>query len=254
MRTTAPVGTSGATYHGDGSPTKGPLVLRRILAPLAALVALLLSFGLVAAPASAHDALVASTPADGETLTTVPTELTLSYSAEIAQIGADVVVTDPAGTVVSQPLTVAGTDVVVPLAADLAPGVYAVAWRVTSSDGHPIDGTLAFTLDVPAAASPTAEPTSAEPSTTEPSTTEPSTTEPSATDTTSASETATAVESESASAEATETETAPAEDGATSNLPPWVLVVVALAIVVGIVGLIVRMRRDRNAGQGLHNR
>lgn len=224
-------------------------MLRRILAPLAALVALLLSFGLVAAPASAHDALVASTPADGETLTTVPTELTLSYSAEIAQIGADVVVTDPAGTVVSQPLTVAGTDVVVPLATDLAPGVYAVAWRVTSSDGHPIDGTLAFTLDVPAAASPTAEPTSAEPSTTEPSTTEPS-----ATDTTSASETATEVESESASAEATETETAPAEDGATSNLPPWVLVVVALAIVVGIVGLIVRMRRDRNAGQGPHNR
>lgn len=243
MRTTAPGGTSGATYHGRGSPTKGPLVLRRILAPLAALVALLLSFGLVAAPASAHDALVASTPTDGETLTTAPTELTLSYSAEIAQIGADVVVTDPAGTVVSQPLTVAGTDVVVPLASDLAPGAYAVAWRVTSSDGHPIDGTLAFTLDVPAVASPTAEPTSAEPSATEPSTTE-----------SSASETATEVESESASAEATETETAPAEDSAVSNLPPWVLVVVALAIVGGIVGLIARMRRDRNAGQGPHNR
>lgn len=248
MCTTDPGGTSGATYHGRGSPTKGPLVLRRILAPLAALVALLLSFGLVAAPASAHDALVASTPTDGETLTTAPTELTLSYNAEIAQIGADVVVTDPAGTVVSQPLTVAGTDVVVPLASDLAPGAYAVAWRVTSSDGHPIDGTLAFTLDVPAVASPTAEPTSAEPSTTEPSATEPSATE------SSASETATEVESESASAEATETETAPAEDSAVSNLPPWVLVVVALAIVGGIVGLIARMRRDRNAGQGPHNR
>lgn len=243
MCTTDPGGTSGATYHGRGSPTKGPLVLRRILAPLAALVALLLSFGLVAAPASAHDALVASTPTDGETLTTAPTELNLSYNAEIAQIGADVVVTDPAGTVVSQPLTVAGTDVVVPLAADLAPGAYAVAWRVTSSDGHPIDGLLAFTLDVPAVASPTAEPTSAEPSATEPSTTE-----------SSASETATEVESESASAEATETETAPAEDSAVSNLPPWVLVVVALAIVGGIVGLIARMRRDRNAGQGPHNR
>lgn len=243
MCTTDPGGTSGATYHGRGSPTKGPLVLRRILAPLAALVALLLSFGLVAAPASAHDALVASTPTDGETLTTAPTELTLSYNAEIAQIGADVVVTDPAGTVVSQPLTVAGTDVVVPLASDLAPGAYAVAWRVTSSDGHPIDGLLAFTLDVPAVASPTAEPTSAEPSTTEPSATE-----------SSASETATEVESESASAEAAETETAPAEDSAVSNLPPWVLVVVALAIVGGIVGLIARMRRDRNAGQGPHNR
>lgn len=243
MCTTDPGGTSGATYHGRGSPTKGPLVLRRILAPLAALVALLLSFGLVAAPASAHDALVASTPADGETLTTAPTELNLSYNAEIAQIGADVVVTDPAGMVVSQPLTVAGTDVVVPLAADLAPGAYAVAWRVTSSDGHPIDGTLAFTLDVPTVASPTAEPTSAEPSTTESSATEPS-----------ASETATEVESESASAEATETETAPAEDSAVSNLPPWVLVVVALAIVGGIVALIARMRRDRNAGQGPHNR
>ncbi|WP_158292555.1 copper resistance CopC family protein [Serinibacter arcticus] len=205
-------------------------------------MALLLSFGLVAAPASAHDSLIASTPSDGETLTAAPTELTLSYSAEIAQIGADVVVTDPAGTVVSQPLTVAGTDVVVPLAADLAPGAYAIAWRVTSSDGHPIDGTLTFTLDVPAVASPTAEPT-AEP-----------TTEPTAEPSTSASETATEVESESASAEATETETAPAEDDATSNLPPWVLVVVALAVVGAIVALIARMRRDRAAGQGPHNR
>lgn len=210
-------------------------MLRRALAPLAALVALLLSFGLVAAPASAHDSLIASTPADGETLTAAPTELTLSYSAEIAQIGADVVVTDPAGTVVSQPLTVAGTDVVVPLAADLAPGSYAIAWRVTSSDGHPIDGALTFTLDVPAVASPTAEPTTTEPST-------------------SASETATEVESESASDEATETETAPAQDDATSNLPPWVLVVVALAVVGAIVALIARMRRDRAAGQGPHQR
>lgn len=219
-------------------------MLRRALTPLAALGALLLSFALVAAPASAHDSLIASSPADGETLTTAPADLTLTYSAEIAQIGADVVVTDPAGTVVSQPLTVTGTDVVVPLAADLGPGDYAVAWRVTSSDGHPIDGTLAFTLDVPAVASPTAEPTTAEP--TDSTTSE----SPS----TSASETATDVESESASAEATETETAPAEDGTASNLPTWVVVVVGLAIVGGVVAIIARMRRDRAAGRDPHTR
>lgn len=214
-------------------------MLRRALAPLAALAVLLLSFLTVAAPASAHDALVASTPADGETLTSAPTELTLTYSAEIAQIGADVVITDPAGTVVSQPLTVAGTDVVVPLAADLAPGAYAVQWRVTSSDGHPIDGTLAFTLDLPAAEA-TAE-----------------TPEPTEEPTAEASETASAVESESASASATDpaTETAPATEApADAGLPRWVLAVVAVAVLVGIVGMIVRLRRDRDAGRGPRSR
>lgn len=205
-------------------------MLRRVIAPLAALAVLLLSFGAVAAPASAHDALVASVPADGETLTTAPRELVLTYNNEIATIGAEVQISDPAGTVLTETPAVEGTNATVTLPQDLAPGAYSVAWRVTSSDGHPIEGTLAFTLDVPA---PTVEPTTEAP--TAEATAEATTAEPTAEATV---ETATPEES-------TDTEDLPGLD-----LPTWVLAVVGLAIVGAIVGLIVRLRRDQGTGGG----
>lgn len=210
-------------------------MLRRVIAPLAALAVLLLSFGAVAAPATAHDALVASVPADGETLTTAPRELVLTYNNEIATIGAEVQISDPAGTVLTETPAVEGTNATVTLPQDLAPGAYSVAWRVTSSDGHPIEGTLAFTLDVPA---PTAEPT------TEAPTAEATTTTATATATTAEPTAGATVET------ATPEESTDAADLPGLGLPTWVLAVVGLAIVGAIVGLIVRLRRDQGTGGG----
>ncbi|GMA32599.1 copper resistance CopC family protein [Litorihabitans aurantiacus] len=231
-------------------------VLRRALAPLATLAALTLSLGVLAAPASAHDSLISSSPADGEALTAAPADLTLTYSAEIAQIGADVVVTDTAGTVVSQELTVAGTDVVVPLAQDLTAGAYSVAWRVTSSDGHPIDGMFTFTLDLPAE-SPTAEPTSSAPeessSASESATTPESDAPTSASTTEEASPTASDSDTVTATSDAASTDaTTDADSDATTTdgLPTWAFVIGAVAILGAIGALVLKMRRDRLANQG----
>ena len=102
---------------------------------------------LLTVPASAHDALEDSTPAAGELLSEVPQELALTFTGEISDLGVQFVVTGPEGRdVVQGTPTVDGVNVTQPLAEELTDGDYEAAWRVTSSDGHPISGTIEFTI------------------------------------------------------------------------------------------------------------
>ncbi|GAA1147171.1 copper resistance CopC family protein [Ornithinicoccus hortensis] len=112
------------------------------------LLALLLTL-ITAAPGLAHDSLTDSSPADGDS-GPPPTELVLTFSGEIASVGAAVEATGPDGVVSEGAPEVEGFTVTQPLAADLPAGDYQVAWRVTSSDGHPISGEYTFTVEVPA--------------------------------------------------------------------------------------------------------
>lgn len=124
-------------------PSAGPRVARRAGA-LAALVLLLTALG--ASPAAAHNTLRSSDPADGATVTTAPPQVTLTFDQEALDLGTQVVVTGPDGVVVSDgPAQLVDTSVVQPLAATLPAGGYTVEWRVTSADGHPLSGALAFT-------------------------------------------------------------------------------------------------------------
>ncbi|WP_105805256.1 copper resistance CopC family protein [Leucobacter massiliensis] len=114
------------------------------LAAVAALVAVpVLGF---ASPALAHDELLGVVPvadADGGV-----ESVRLTFSNSIIEVGTEIVVTDDAGDDVTDgDPVIDGPDVTQPLTADLAPGAYDAAWRVVSSDGHPIEGF--FVLNVP---------------------------------------------------------------------------------------------------------
>ncbi|MDF2808371.1 MAG: hypothetical protein K0S43_3317 [Cellulosimicrobium sp.] len=211
------------------------LSLRRPLSALPALLALLtaaaLTLGLTAvvttltaAPASAHDRMLSSDPADGSQLATPPAAITLTFNTEPLPVEPQVVVSDSAGTVVTQGApTIEGSTATLALDPAVAIGgdTYTVAWRVVSSDGHPIEGTFAFTV----AAQPEA-PVSEE-ATTEDATPEETATEDTTTD--AGEETS----SEAATAVATD-----AEDGGSSVLPVLVglgALVVAAAVVVVLV-------------------
>lgn len=85
-------------------------------------------------------------PAAGSVATPPLTQLVLTYSDRILAVGAEVTVHGPAGRDVAGPPAIDGTDVVVPLEQPIAAGDHTVIWRVVSSDGHPIDGTFAFTV------------------------------------------------------------------------------------------------------------
>ncbi|HWS56943.1 MAG TPA: copper resistance protein CopC, partial [Actinotalea sp.] len=62
-----------------------------------------------------------------------------------------VLVTGPGGAVAVGEPVVQGTTVTAPLPSDLASGDYTIAWRVVSADGHPIQGTIPFTVALPVA-------------------------------------------------------------------------------------------------------
>ena len=118
---------------------------------LAAVALVLLGAGTPAA--RAHDRLVSTVPA-ADTTVPAPTSVQLQLGGTLQALGTQVVVTAPGGAVVSRgEPELRGSTVVQPLADGLAGGPYTVAWRVTSSDGHPLSGAFSFTVAAdPAAA------------------------------------------------------------------------------------------------------
>lgn len=124
-----------------------PAVLRAIATVGVALVGLVMLV-LSAPTASAHNTLVSSDPADGSTVGSAPAAITLVFNEPAQALGSEVLVTDPNGaTVSSGPVELTDASVVQPLTGELPAGLYTVTWRVTSADGHPIDGTLTFTAE-----------------------------------------------------------------------------------------------------------
>lgn len=122
--------------------------IRTVLAGAAVAVAAVLA---VAAPASAHDVIVSSSPAADEQLTTAPEQVTLAFSNNLLSLeentGTAMTVIDDAGQdwVGGTPVVEADT-VTVPLKPGMPDGSYQVTWKVVSSDGHPTSGEYAFTL------------------------------------------------------------------------------------------------------------
>lgn len=133
---------------------------RALSARTAALAATsLAAFGLLAAPlgtaapAHAHDELIDQQivldEADGSA-----EAVALTFSNDVLDVGTEIVVTGPEGDATDGAPVTNGPDVTQALADDLALGDYQVAWRVVSSDGHPIDGTFEFTVQEDAIVSP----------------------------------------------------------------------------------------------------
>lgn len=99
-----------------------------------------------ATAAQAHNVLRSTDPADGSTVATAPEQVTLTFDEPALALGTEIEVRSPDGTLVSDgdPVLVDST-VTEKLAGELPAGEYAVTWRVTSVDGHPITGEFSFT-------------------------------------------------------------------------------------------------------------
>jgi methionine-rich copper-binding protein CopC len=115
------------------------------------------ALALVAAPASAHSELSSASPPDGSTLTTVPTQIVLTFNENIIAIGNQVSVIDASGALMSDGNpTVVDSTVTQQLKPLIYNGAYSVTYRIVSADGHPVERNLSFTLNVPSLATPTA--------------------------------------------------------------------------------------------------
>lgn len=117
---------------------------RPFLAGLAVAVVAVLA---TAAPASAHDKLLSSDPAPDQALHEAPSTVELTFSADVLEMGAAIVVADADGTDwVSEPPTIDGPTVTAALDEGMPDAGYEIRWRVVSSDGHPISGVVPFTV------------------------------------------------------------------------------------------------------------
>ncbi|WP_213282340.1 copper resistance CopC family protein [Cellulomonas hominis] len=142
------------------APAVAPRVAALLLAVLLGLAAVLAT----ATRADAHNALQGTDPADGSTVATPPTHVTLTFDQPAQALGTEIVVVGPDGSTVSTGTPeLVDTTVSQALAAGLPAGDYTVQWRVTSADGHPLSGELGFTASAGSAAPVQAAP---EPSTT----------------------------------------------------------------------------------------
>lgn len=137
------------------------LLRRPMVRTLTVLLILLGLAALAVAPAFAHSELVASSPANGESLAQAPAQVRLTFSnkvlgdfTEVSVLGAD---RRPVET--ARPVST-GNVVTQALPTQLPKGTYVVSYRVVSADSHPISGQVRFTVTVGATPSPTPSATS----------------------------------------------------------------------------------------------
>ena len=136
---------------------------RRLLGAVAAVLAVL-ALLVGAAPANAHATLVSTDPAEGAVVASVPDVVTFTFDEPVNLTADSVRVFDAAGDPVVSSAQARDTVVTADLPDHLDDGTYVVTWRAVSSDGHPISGSLTFSIGAPSA-SVVAPPVDAAPST-----------------------------------------------------------------------------------------
>ncbi|CAN5389170.1 hypothetical protein BH09ACT10_BH09ACT10_05740 [soil metagenome] len=134
----------GSRYSLDVIFSFGP---KRPLAAFASIVAaILVSLTLSIPAAEAHATLESVSPADKSTLTTEPTEVTLTFNDTMNR-PSYVSVTAPDGKLIAEGEgTVVGTKVTQQVRTVGLAGIYRVDFRAVSADGHPVEGSFRYTV------------------------------------------------------------------------------------------------------------
>lgn len=122
------------------------------------------ALALPAGPALAHTALEKSTPASGAVLPAATREVALRFTGDLRAELTAVVLTGPdAADAARGRARVRGGQVVQAVDGPLAPGAWTLAYRVVAADGHPVTGTVAFTVTAAGPTGSPAGPASADP-------------------------------------------------------------------------------------------
>lgn len=113
---------------------------------LAVVCALLLG---PAVSASAHATLIRTDPAHGAVLETAPERITFGFNESVLGVPTGIKVFDATGEEVASTASVRGSELFVDLDEEVGDGTLVVVWRLVSEDGHPIGGSLSFSVGAP---------------------------------------------------------------------------------------------------------
>ncbi|WAU86010.1 copper resistance protein CopC [Streptomyces sp. Qhu-G9] len=129
------------------SQTIAPRVRTLLLLLLAVMGALLAG----AVPVSAHAALTGSDPQQGAVVDEAPSQVSLTFSEQVAMSDGSVRVLDPKGKRVDTGKTsgLGGTTYAVKLHSGLPDGTFTVTYQVVSADSHPVAGAFTFSIGAP---------------------------------------------------------------------------------------------------------
>lgn len=112
---------------------------------VAGLAALLVAVCLATA-AHAHAVLIGAEPADGSVLATAPKLVVLRFNEAVAPTAVSLL--DAAGRPRDVSIRAVDENVEITLPADLPQGTQVISYRVVSQDGHPVAGSLLFSIGV----------------------------------------------------------------------------------------------------------
>ena len=99
----------------------------------------------IAEPAQAHDQLIESTPANGETLQVPPEEVVLQFSGDLIELGGVILVTDATERSWTEgDLVYDGSGARIALKDGMSDGWYEIRCQAVPRHGHPTRGTTPF--------------------------------------------------------------------------------------------------------------
>jgi copper resistance protein C len=120
--------------------------IRQLLSGVLVAVILVSALFGAAVPASAHDAAESTSPASGATVAAPPERVSITLNRNPLSLGSQIRVSDAAGNSWGDGnLEIVDNVASQRLKPGAPAGVFTVAWRIVSSDSHPIEGTFAFT-------------------------------------------------------------------------------------------------------------
>jgi copper transport protein len=104
----------------------------------------------LAGDAFAHASLIRSDPGDGGMLAAAPSRFQLTFNEPVSPLVLKLVT--PSGEAIALGNAALQGDMLSVAVPDgLGSGTYALSWRVVSGDGHPIGGTVVFSIGIPSA-------------------------------------------------------------------------------------------------------
>ena len=103
-----------------------------------------------ASAAWAHASLVASDPGDGSVVATSPGVLALTFNEPVSPVALRLIDDQGVGSDLANVRVEGNTVLIVPPAA-IGEGTHSLSWRVISADGHPVGGSLMFSIGAPSA-------------------------------------------------------------------------------------------------------
>lgn len=116
------------------------------------LVASLLVIALATA-ASGHASLNATVPADGSVVENAPATFDLTFSEPVSVLSLMLIRPDGATTALDR-FKLEGNVLQIEAPGDLGHGTHVLSWRVVSEDGHPVGGSVIFSIGEPSAHPP----------------------------------------------------------------------------------------------------